>query len=259
MSSEFSALPALLRSLDLVDGGARSARRPTREDVRTVQHALSDFLADETFYLDCVERELAAVCRRTPDNPSPPLFLLRDRGMSVRMFYWWPGKIAPPHEHTAWTVTAVFHGALEVTTYDFDIARREQRLERKHTFAATRGRAGHIYDRCIHSPANRTAQISTSLHIFNASDEAQLEAEVGEIEGMASPMGARVAGPVFDEITQLQLCVLAQIALQFRSDRALRLLGAIGAAGDAQTRAMAELACWKVKLQRRQTNHEGDM
>src|SRR5579862_1530215 len=118
----FADLLSLLRSLDLEDQGASGARRPPHDNVRTVQHSLTTWLADEDFYLDCVELEIAAVLRKTPEHPMPPMFRLPNRGMHVRMYYWWPGKIAPPHEHTAWTVTAVFFNALEVTTYDWDLA-----------------------------------------------------------------------------------------------------------------------------------------
>src|SRR5215471_9354324 len=114
----FTDLVSLLRTLDLDDHGFHGSRRPPRENVRTIQHGLTAMLADEEFYLDCVDLELSAVQRKTPDRPARPMFRLGDRGQHFRMFYWWPGKVAVPHEHTAWTVTAVFYNALEVTTFD---------------------------------------------------------------------------------------------------------------------------------------------
>jgi len=244
----FTELTALLRRPGLEDDGLQGPRRPQREDVRAVQHSLTAWLADEEFYLDCIELELAAVARKTAANPAPALLRLADRGMSLRMFYWWPGKVAPPHEHTAWTVTAVLFNTLEVTTYDWDIAHRERRLARKNQFQATRGCAGHVYERCIHSPANPGREISTSLHIFNASDEPRIEQEVGPIAGMGRPNQGPQRGAwtaeLLDAMTQRQLGVLAQMVAPCRSERALGLLQEIAGCGDGQIRAVIEFMRW---------------
>jgi predicted metal-dependent enzyme (double-stranded beta helix superfamily) len=245
----FTDLISLLRARDLDDQGAHG-RRPPRDHVREVQHALTAMLADEDFYLDCVELELAAVLRRTPERPAAPMFRMRDRAHHVRMFYWWPGKAAPPHEHTAWTVTAVFYNALEVTTFDFDVAYRERRLERKHVFAAEQGAAGHIFDRCIHFPANRGAKLAASIHIFNATDEPRIEREVGPIAGMGSPTGRFVRGPDETErlhaIKQRQMRALAQMVGQFRSERAQQILRVIASSGDQLTQSMADRIAWSI-------------
>jgi predicted metal-dependent enzyme (double-stranded beta helix superfamily) len=240
----FPDLVSLLRTLDLQDDGALGSRRPPRDNVRTVQHRLTAWLADDDFYLDCVDLELLAVLRRTADTPQPPFYRDDDRGFQLRMFYWWPGRIASPHEHTAWTVTAVFYNALEVTTYDWDVALRERRLQPKSQFAAAQGAAGHIFERCIHSPANPTRQVATSIHIFNASDEPRIEREVGPIVGMAPPGSRFERGPDEDvrieAVRQRHLRVLARMAAQFPTKRALRTLQAITLAGDTLTQTIVE-------------------
>lgn len=245
----FMDLVSLLRSLDLADQGAHG-HRPPRDGVRTVQDALTAMLADEDFYLDCVDLEAEKTASATPERPFAPLYRLNDLDLHFRMFYWWPGKAAPPHEHTAWTVTAVFYNTLEITTFDWDVAFREQRLLPKNRFTGMQGMAGHIYDRCIHRPANLTEKLSTSIHIFHDADQPRIEREVGPIAGMASPSSAFVRGPNADvrltALKQLRLRALAHMVGQFRSERARRTLDSIASAGDDLTRAVADRVAWSM-------------
>jgi len=245
----FLDLVGLLRSLDLADRGAHG-RRPPRDDVRTVQDALTAMLADEDFYLDCIDLEAETTASETPDRPFAPFHRLNDLELQFRMFYWWPGKAAPPHEHTAWTVTAVFYNTLEVTTFDWDVAFREQRLQARNRFTGVQGMAGHIYDRCIHRPANLTEKLSTSIHIFHAADQPRIEREVGPIPGMGPPSSGFVRGPHADArltaAKQLRLRALAHMVGQFRSERARRTLGAIASAGDDLTQAVADRVSWSM-------------
>jgi predicted metal-dependent enzyme (double-stranded beta helix superfamily) len=241
----FTDLLELLRKLDL-DEGPGGSRRPPRDNVRAVQHALGAWLADEPFYLDCIELELLALEPRAERRPA--MFRMRDRPLVVQMFYWWPGRVAPPHEHTAWTVTAVFFNHLQVTTYDWDVAYRERRLARKNVFTAEQGRAGHIYDRCIHNPSNHTHRDSMSMHLFNESDVPRIEREVGPIPGMSAPTSTAVADTATAAHTrQRQLRVLASAASQFRSPRATSILRSISAAGDPETQARVDQICWRAR------------
>lgn len=245
----FDDLIGLLRSLDLADRGA-SGRRPPRDDVRAVQSALTAMLGDEEFYLDCVDLEARATAGATPQRPFAPMHRVEDLDLQFRMFYWWPGKAAPPHEHTAWTVTAVFYNALEVTTFDWDVAFRERRLVTKNRFTGVQGMAGHIFDRCIHRPANLTEKLATSIHIFHGADRPRIEDEVGPIAGMAPPSTPFVRGPNevarLTALKQLRLRALAHMVGQFRSDRARRTLDAIAAAGDDLTRVVTDRVAWSM-------------
>ena len=245
----FSDLVDLLHTLDLADRGAHG-RRPPRDNVRTVQDALTAMLADEDFYLDCIDLEAETTASETPERPFAPFCRLDDLDLTFRMFYWWPGKAAPPHEHTAWTVTAVFYNTLEVTTFDWDIAFREQRLQPRNRFTGAQGMAGHIYDRCIHRPANLTERLSTSIHIFHAADQPRIEREVGPIAGMAPPTRAFVRGPNegvrLTALKQLRLRALAHMVGQFRSERARRTLDVIARSGDDFTRAVTDRVMWSI-------------
>ncbi|HEX3758945.1 MAG TPA: hypothetical protein VHW23_09575 [Kofleriaceae bacterium] len=245
----FIELISLLRSLDVADQGAHG-RRPPRDDVRTVQDALTAMLADEDFYLDCIDLEAQTTASETPERPFAPFCRVDDLDLQFRMFYWWPGKAAPPHEHTAWTVTAVLYNTLEVTTFDWDVAFRERRLQPRHCFTGVQGMAGHIYDRCIHRPANLTEKLSTSIHIFHAADQPRIEREVGPIAGMAPPTTAFLRGPKAEArltaLKQLRLRALAHMVGQFHSERARRTLDAIASTGDDLTRAVTDRVAWSM-------------
>jgi len=232
-------LTDLIRAHDLEEGSGW--RRPPRDNVRAVQNALSAGLADEEFYLDCVELELDAIQRRRNGDLSSVLLRIPERQMKIRMFYWRVGKVALPHEHTKWTVTAVFFNTLQVTTYDWDVARRERRLLQKNVFRAEQGQAGHIYDRCIHNPANVSDRPAASIHIFNDSDMPLLEQEVGPIEGMGNPKVSRApTDPVartqwVEWVSQGKMRMLALALARFRTPRAEALLNVISGYADAAT------------------------
>jgi predicted metal-dependent enzyme (double-stranded beta helix superfamily) len=251
----FSALPTLIESLDLEERRGSSHRRPPRDNVRAVQNLLSAGLSDEDFYLDCIGLEIDANLRRSAEAPKQSLFRMPDLGMRVQMFYWYPGRTIAPHEHSAWTVTAVFYNALQITTYDFDLAFREQRLERKNVFGTVQGQAGHIYERCIHKPTNTTNTTSLSLHIFNGADEQRIEDEVGPIKGLEYPnvdlpADADERAAIVEQWTQRQLQALTRVLSQFRSPRAADLLEKIAESGDARTEMLADRMAWLAKHDR---------
>ena len=255
----FDDLSTLLHELDL-DEGVAPARRPPRDNVRAVQTALSAWLADEDFYLDCIELELRSIARERTRGERVPMFELRDRPLRFEMFYWWPGRIAAPHEHTRWTVTAVFFNSLAVTTYDWDVAARERRLQRKNVFVAEQGKAGHIYDRCIHNPSNPTNRDSMSIHIFNDTDVAMIENEVGPIAGLGLPSPPLPDDPterasLIAERAQRELRVIAQALCRHRSPRARALLDGIVASGDPETQVRVDRMRWRASRSAALTTH----
>jgi len=260
--TRWNELRALVGSLDLGEPG--SARRPPRDDVRTLQNALGASLADEDFCLEVMELELDASlgAEKRPGGPvsAPPFHEIRGRGIFFRLFYWPPGKEAPPHEHTSWTVTAVFHNTLTVTTYDWETAVREQRLAERNTFSAERGRAGHIYDDSIHRPSNPTDRLAASIHIFNSNDGPVLRDRVGPIEGLADDMGSmRWPGDAdaFARATggwrQRLLLMHADMLAGFRSPRALALLERIWRLGDPLVKFVVAMIMKRIDAARGQT------
>jgi hypothetical protein len=209
-------------------------------------------LTDEEFYLDCVDREIDANLRRSVSAPKQAMFRKQDRSFKIQMFYWYPEKSINPHEHTAWTVTAVFYNRLQVTTYDWDVAVKERRLQQKNQFEADQAKAGHIYEPCIHNPGNSTGVVTTSIHIFNNADTPCIEDDGGPIEGLGIehaplPEDELEAGAILAEWSQRQLRVQARILAQFRSQRSLKLLGKIARNADAQTFEVVKRVRWLLR------------
>ncbi len=261
----FRDLIAHMGSLDLGERG--SPVRPPRDNVRSVQNALAAGLADEDFALDCIELELdsALRARQTPGARAnvPAFHAIEERGIFFRIFYWPPGKKAPPHEHASWTVTAVFHNALTVTTYDWDTAVRERRLVSKNEFAAERGRAGHIYESCIHRPSNPTDRLATSVHIFNANDRPTLASDVGPIEGLADDMAAR-PWPAEPEVFERALAAWRQNLLlmhadmlsRFDSTRAKEILERVFFRGNPLVKFVVSMVVKRIDATRSETMFE---
>lgn len=175
----------LVQRLDLGEPGR--PRRPPRERLDLVRDALARGLQDPDFRLDCIERDLDAWREWESSGWSgskPPIASVPGLGITVIMFFWPPGLVSPPHEHTSWTMSAVFHNRLEVMTFDWERALRARRLEQRSLFTAEPGRAGYIRDPAIHSPRNPFASGATSFHIYNADDGPVLASQVGPIDGL---------------------------------------------------------------------------
>ena len=247
----FYELPRLIASLDLEERRGGTTRRPPRDNVRAVQNLLAGALLDEDFYLDCIDKEIDANLRRTADHPRQPFFRMPDLGIKIHMFYWYPNKTIPPHEHTAWTVTAVFYNRLQVTTYDWDYAVRERKLQQKSQFEAEQAKAGHIFEPCIHNPGNATNLVTTSIHIFNSADVPCLEVD-GPVEGIGDtqwipPDDPMERAAIIAEGAQQHLRVMARVLAQFRSKRARMLLGKIARNADGQTLEVVRRVRWLIQ------------
>jgi hypothetical protein len=184
VSSAFRAFEALLDRMRLPSPGA--AAPASLEQVVAVQDFLSTALEGQDFPLACVERDLERSQRPGEGGTDlAPFYKHPQSCVQVALAYWPPGYAAGAHEHSDWTVTAVFHNRLEVTTYDWDIARAERRLAQRHVFPALRGRVGRIYQHGIHDPRNPTSDWSISLHVFAPEQRPKLEDDVGPIPGLS--------------------------------------------------------------------------
>jgi hypothetical protein len=240
----FQEIVDLMARLDLGEPGR--PRRPRRENLVVLQDTLRRGLEDPDFRLDCIELDLDAWRaweRSGWSGMKPPIATIPELGFFIMMFYWPPGEVSPPHEHTSWTMSAVFHNRLEVATYDWERAATARRLETRNLFTAEVGKVGFILEPAIHSPRNTTAEGATSFHIYNADDGPVLEAQVGPIEGLASygtsgeePLPPRPAA-LFLDARQRVLRAHAEAAERFPCGRSASVLEALHRGGDPETRA----------------------
>ena len=169
------------------------------EQLREMRELLTVGLLDQEFIVDCIVHDLHAWYRWELLNfrgVRPAMVRIADRGIQLRMFFWAPGQVAPPHEHTRWTLSAVFHNQLNVTTYDWDHAVQKRALQQRNEFTALRGQAGYVSNPCIHSPRNLSQDWSTSLHVFNEADQPVLERTVGPIAGLPEAASLMLPSPL---------------------------------------------------------------
>jgi hypothetical protein len=242
----FAELVDRMRALRLPAEGA--ADKPARESVQLVRQWMAEGLAGDEFALDCIELELAAMIERPARGDLEPFYVDDESGTRFALAYWSPGRAAGAHEHNDWTVTAVFHNALDVETYDMNAARAERTLKVKNVHHAEKGRVGYIFDPCIHNPRNATDRWSMSIHVVSPNDGPKLVKEVGPIPGLYTivPTDDDADDPLRAMLRnkghQLAYRVQAEVLSGIRAARAMDLLHRIHGRADGETRRAAALA-----------------
>jgi len=148
---------------------------PEREAVVALRVATAKAVADDEFLADCLSLELRRIKENRLHLGFDPFFTLPGLGVRFALGLWQPGRGPGPHEHTAWTITAVCRNELEVVVYQREESYRRRELVLKERFSASAGRVGFIYEPCIHAPTNRSSDFSLSLHISSPRDGEPLE------------------------------------------------------------------------------------
>jgi hypothetical protein len=161
-------LCAALAALPFPSAGA--AAHPERETVLAARAHIAAAVTDSDFLADCFAHELDRLAARRPLDGLVPFHVVPELGIRLAFGYWPAGSAAGPHEHTAWTITAVCHNRLDVRTFDRAASYATGALVPKHSFSAEAGRTGYIYEPCIHEPFNPTDAWSLSLHVTSPRD-----------------------------------------------------------------------------------------
>src|SRR5262245_64530044 len=143
---------------------------PERDAVRDARSAVADAVVDDEFLADCLSWELRLVKENRLRRGLAPFFTIPELGVRFAFGYWPPGSSAGPHEHTAWTITAVCRNELEVVVYNREESYQRRELVPKNCFHAPSGRVGFIYEPCIHDPRNTSPDWSLTLHITSPRD-----------------------------------------------------------------------------------------
>ncbi|HEY6803831.1 MAG TPA: hypothetical protein VI306_09655 [Pyrinomonadaceae bacterium] len=150
--------------------GLGAHAHPERTSVLDARSAVGSAVVDEEFLVECISWEL----RRLEDDHLKhglvPFFIVPGLGVKFAFGYWPPGGTPGPHEHLAWTITAVCRNYLEVRTYDREQTYLRRELVPKNCFPASAGRVGFIYEPCIHEPRNTSRDWSLSLHVISPRD-----------------------------------------------------------------------------------------
>lgn len=150
--------------------GIDEQAHPERSSVLEARAATTAAVQDDELLLDCIAHELAMLERHELRRSLVPFFAIPDLGIAFAFGYHPPGGRPGPHEHTAWTITAVCRNELEIRTYDREASYRRRELVPKKRFQAASGRVGFVYDPCIHEPRNPSTEWSLSLHVISPRD-----------------------------------------------------------------------------------------
>lgn len=235
----FEELCGELVGLDLPRAGETA--RPERAAILAAREACGRAVADDRFLVDCFERELELIATGVVRAGLVPFHTIPELGVRLALGYWAPGSTPGPHEHTAWTITAVCRNELQVVTYDYDESYRRGELVRKNCFDASAGRVGYIFEPCIHAPQNVSSRWSLSLHVSSPRDG---ERPPGYAE--PHPLLATFGGgldawhPYFEVLAarQRHRCVhqLARILAEIDHPDRARLLERCGELGSEATR-----------------------
>jgi hypothetical protein len=148
----------------------RERAHPDRDAVIQARFGVAAAVVDDEFLVDCISRELQRIEENRLQAGLEPFFAIPSLGIRFAFGYWPPGATAGPHEHTAWTITAVCRNELEVLTYDREQSYRQMTLVPKNRFEAQAGRTGFIYEPCVHEPRNTSRDWSLSLHVISPRD-----------------------------------------------------------------------------------------
>jgi hypothetical protein len=148
---------------------ATEAAPPSRDTILHARKLVGEAVASDELLVDCIALEIERLQTAMVQGLAP-FFTIPGTGVRFCFGYWAPGSTARPHEHTAWTITAVCRNELEVKTFDRDESYRTKTFVPKNLFKAPAGAVGFIYDPCIHEPVNVSESWSLSLHVVSARD-----------------------------------------------------------------------------------------
>jgi hypothetical protein len=154
--------------------GQEERTHPERELVLAARSGIAKAVIDDEFLADCISWELRFIENGRLRQGLMPFFTVPGMGIRFAFGYWPPGGTPGPHEHTAWTITAVCRNKLDVLTYERDQSYRRRELVPKNRFQASAGEVGFIYEPCIHEPRNTSNDWSLSLHVISPRDGERL-------------------------------------------------------------------------------------
>lgn len=159
---------AAFSKLDLPKLG--EAAHPRRETLVHARAIVREALASDRFLTDCITLDLQLMRSGLLRRGLTPFWTAPESGVRFAFGFWAPGGTPGPHEHTAWTITAVCRNRLEVATFDRAESYRRGELVPKNVFEAEAGQVGFICEPAIHGPKNTSSEWSLTLHITSPRD-----------------------------------------------------------------------------------------
>lgn len=178
----FEDLCERFETLDFPSADEKS--HPDEAIVRAARADVTDAVNSDDFLTECLGNELILIKSNIFRQGLVPFSTLPRLGIGFAFGYWPPGGSPGPHEHTAWTITAVCRNELEVSTFDRNETLRQGQLIPKNRFRAQSGMVGFIHSPCIHAPKNISHDWSLSFHVISPLDGEPLNDRTTEIFGL---------------------------------------------------------------------------
>lgn len=162
-------LSASLRSLEgVLDGspwnsGDNLGLRAARDLVRVA-------VTDPQVLCECAELELQLLRNKSDGANLVPFINMPSIRAGLAFGYWPPFGATGPHEHTAWTITAVIRNSLDVWVYDWAKSYDSETLVESRIVNAVSPEVGYICSPTIHDVRNSTSSWSLALHVLSDHD-----------------------------------------------------------------------------------------
>jgi hypothetical protein len=141
-----------------------------RSGLQAARDAVCVAAIDPDFVCECAALELQLIHDKKDGSALVPFVSLPSIKAGLAFGYWPPFGTTGPHEHTAWTITAVIRNALDVLVYDWAKSYDCGTLVESQVFHAAAVDVGYIAAPTIHDVRNNTAHWSLALHILSDHD-----------------------------------------------------------------------------------------
>lgn len=160
---------ALLRSLEgVLDGSPWNSR--DNLGLRAACDLVRVAVTDPEVLCDCVELELQLLRNKGDGSSLVPFIGVPSIRAGLAFGYWPPSAATGPHEHTAWTITAVIRNKLDVWVYDWAKSYDCGTLVESRIVNAVSPDVGYICSPTIHDVRNSTSGWSIALHVVSDHD-----------------------------------------------------------------------------------------
>lgn len=127
-------------------------------------------VSDPQVLCECAELELQLL-RSKGDGPNLVPFICNPSIRAGLAFgYWSPFGATGPHEHTAWTITALIRNKLDVFVYDWATSYESGALVESRIVNTVSPDVGYICSPTIHDVRNNTSRWSLALHFLSDHD-----------------------------------------------------------------------------------------
>jgi hypothetical protein len=217
---------------------------PDCEAVVAARNLLHLNLDDDGFKLGAVAAELERLREGTTGPGLKPFIRLPRTGAELSFGYWAPTATPGPHEHSAWTLTAICRNELDVVSFDREASYKAGTLQPKARFKTHSGEVGYLTKASIHAPKNASRDWTLTLHVSSPHDRPPEDHDIRLLPKLTHPAAAGMQNSAVEvcmvrarQRTQ-QARFLAHYLLELRNPDAAPILALCCRLSDVETEAV---------------------